>query len=63
MCEGWSEYAFEFMPNEHVDIMVESVKLHLSTDVVPFEGQMIGFDSDKSKSYNHRNIKSKEPKD
>ena len=63
MCEGWSEYAFEFMPKDRVDIVVDPVKLHLSTDAVPFQGEMIGLDTDKSKIYNHRNVSSKDPKD
>ena len=61
MCEGWSEYSFEFIPKEHVDIVVEAVKLNLSTN--EFEGQILGIDSDKSMSYNLRNVSSKDPRD
>jgi len=52
ICEGWSEFSFEFKPITAVpiDIVTCPVKLHISSD--DFEGQLLEPDEEKSKMAN-----------
>jgi len=47
ICEGWSEFFFEFRPPEWVDYEVVPVRLHLSCD--NYEGYLIELDDEKSR--------------
>jgi len=42
MCEGWSEFSFEFVPNSYIDVAIDPVQLHLSCD--DYEGEMLAVD-------------------
>ena len=46
MCEGWSEYSFEFATPEKIDPLTVPVRLHLSTD--DYEGVVLALDKEKS---------------
>ena len=46
ICEGWTEYQFEFKPPEWVDYEVVPVKLHLSID--NYQGQIIEINEELS---------------
>lgn len=47
ICEGWSEFFFEFRPPEKIDPLTVPVKLHISTD--DYEGEILVLDKEKSR--------------
>jgi hypothetical protein len=46
ICEGWSEYKFEFVPPEKIDAVIVPVRIHLSTD--DYEGEILEMDLQRS---------------
>jgi hypothetical protein len=46
ICEGWSEFQFEFRPNRFIDMMEgDTVKIHLSID--NYEGQLLDYEDEE----------------
>jgi len=52
ICEGWSEFEFEFQPEEWVDIVIVPVKLHLSCD--NYVGEILDIDATKTLAANKK---------
>jgi len=58
ICEGWSEFQFEFEAPYWVDVAYTPVKLHISCD--DFKGELLELDQQASRAYSeaihgHRN--------
>ena len=49
ICEGWTEYQFDFYPEDWVDIITVPVKLHLSCD--EYKGEILDINEAKVKRW------------
>ena len=52
ICEGWSEFQFDFTPKEPVDELTEPVRLHLSCD--GYEGELLDVDKKEAGAANKK---------
>ena len=50
ICEGWSEFQFDFIPEEWIDLKTVPVKLHLSCD--NYVGEIMDIDKEKTAKVN-----------